>query len=353
MPPPIHGAAMIGKYIHDSKNINETFDCYYTNLATAANINDFGKWSIRKIFKIFLLIIRIIRQVRSVRPDLVYVTPNATGTAFFRDFIIIMILKILHCKIALHYHNKGVINRQKNRLYIFLKKCLFKNVKVILLAEQLYYDVKKYIKYDDVYICPDGIPDINQKIKKPHSGFNILFLSNMMEEKGVYTLLDACKILKKKNLYFHCDFVGQWSDVTEKKFNKYLDTNQLADKVTAHGAKYGDDKNEFFALADLFVFPTYYHNETFGLVLLEAMKNGIACIACDEGGIPNIIDNGKTGFIVPKKDAKAIADKIEYMYDHPEANKQMGDNGYQKFKEKFTLSVFERRFNEILLDIMQ
>lgn len=353
MPPPIHGAAMIGKYIHDSKCINDTFDCYYTNLTTAANINDFGKWRIRKIFNIFQLLIRIIRQVRSVRPDLVYVTPNATGAVFYKDFIIIQLLKILHCKIVLHYHNKGVVKRQKNCVYNFFYKCFFENVKVILLAEQLYYDVKKYVKYDNVYICPNGIPETNQKTKKPHSGFNILFLSNMMEEKGVYVLLDACKMLKKKKMHFHSEFVGQWSDITEKKFSRYLDENHLADKVTAYGPKYGNDKNDFFALADLFVFPTYYHNETFGLVLLEAMRKGITCIASDEGGIPSIIDDGKTGFIVPKKDAKAIADKIEYIYNHPEVNKQMGENGYQKFKKSFTLSVFERRLTEILLEIIK
>ena len=43
MPPPVHGAAMMGKYIHDSKMINETFDCHYINLATAKDIKDIGK----------------------------------------------------------------------------------------------------------------------------------------------------------------------------------------------------------------------------------------------------------------------------------------------------------------------
>lgn len=353
MPPPIHGAAMVGKYIHDSKNINDTFDCHYINLTTAANIKDIGKWRIGKIFKILILLLKIIKHVRSVKPDLVYVTPNAIGVAFFKDFIAVQLLKMLHCKVVIHYHNKGVVKKQNKILYNLLYRTFFNNLEVILLAKCLYSDIKKYVDIKNVHICPNGIPQEELIPKRKHAEFNILFLSNMMKEKGVFTLLDACKILKNRNIDFHCHFVGKWSDIIEADFNRYVYRNQLADKVTANGAKYDDAKNNFFALADLFVLPTYYHNETFGLVLLEAMQQKITCIASNEGGITDVIDDGKTGYIVPKKDAKVIADKIEYLYNHPEVNEQMGENGYNKYKEKFTLSLFECRLTEILLEIVK
>lgn len=49
MPPPVHGASMMGEYIHDSKVINEAFDCHYLNLTLAKDINDIGKGGIRKL----------------------------------------------------------------------------------------------------------------------------------------------------------------------------------------------------------------------------------------------------------------------------------------------------------------
>ena len=55
------------------------------------------------------------------------------------------------------------------------------------------------------------------------------------------------------------------------------------------------------------LFPTFYHNECFSLVLLEAMEHGLPCISTTEGGIPGIVDDGKTGFLVPKHDVAVLA----------------------------------------------
>lgn len=59
----------------------------------------------------------------------------------------------------------------------------------------------------------------------------------------------------------------------------------LEGMVVYHGRKYGKDKEAFLNGAEIFVFPTFYHNECFPLVLLEAMEHGVACISTTEGGI--------------------------------------------------------------------
>lgn len=86
------------------------------------------------------------------------------------------------------------------------------------------------------------------------SRFNIFFLSNMMLEKGVWTLLDACHILKDRGYDFVCNFVGKWSDIGEEEFAAYLQKYRLEDVVVAHGAKYGNDKEMYWMQADLLYF---------------------------------------------------------------------------------------------------
>lgn len=118
-----------------------------------------------------------------------------------------------------------------------------------------------------------------------------------------------------------------------------------------HGKKYNEEKEAFFKNADIFISPTL--NEAFGLVLLEAMEHALPCIATDEGGISDIVDDGETGFIVSKRNANILADKIEYLLIHPEERMRMGKNGYRKFNDKFTLRKFEESMADILNDCLE
>lgn len=353
MPPPVHGAAMMGKYIHDSQVINQAFDCRYFNLTLAKNLQDIGKGGIRKLRDFIRQLQNIRQEVKAFQPNLCYVTPNAKGGAFYKDFVVVMMLKAMGQKVVIHYHNKGVATRQDKLLDNFLHKRFFKGLEVILLAEPLYQDICKYVKREDVFICPNGIPEQETTpVKTPHEGFNILFLSNMMKEKGVWDLVEACRILKERGKKFHCHFVGKWSDITEKDFHQKLQKYRLENEITAYGAKYGTEKNVFLQQADVFVFPTYYNNECFPLVLLEAMEQGLACISTREGGISAIIEEDKTGYVIDKQQPLALAEKIEYLIEHPELYQAMGEAGKKKFKEEFTLERFENRMKEILQEII-
>lgn len=159
MPPPVHGAAMMGKYIHDSKLINSEWDCHYINLAIASGLEDIGRFNMKKVSSFFRLLRQIRRAVKELHPQLVYITPNAKGGAFYKEFVVVMMLKQMRCKVVAHYHNKGVATKQDKWLYNLLYRQFFKGIKVILLGESLYQDMKKYVRREDVYICPNGIPE--------------------------------------------------------------------------------------------------------------------------------------------------------------------------------------------------
>ena len=112
------------------------------------------------------------------------------------------------------------------------------------------------------------------------------------------------------------------------------------------GKRYDKEKMFFLQNADVFVFPTY--NDCFPLVLLEAMQQSVTCISTNEGGIPEIIEDGKTGYIIEKNNPQALADKIEILLDNEKLRQDMGENGYRKFQALYTLEAFERQFIKIL-----
>lgn len=351
MPPPVHGAAMMGKYIHDSKVINETFDCRYINLASAKTLQDIGKGGIRKYLNYLGLLGKVIRQVVTFHPRLVYVTPTACGIAFYKDFIVVQLLKVMGRKVVVHYHNKGVITHQDKKLDNWMYQHFFHKIKVILLADALYEDVRKYVRREDVMICPNGIPEgKNTKISQcNHTVTKLLFLSNLIESKGVFVLLDALKILRDNGLTFSCDFVGaETLEIDASRFQKEVEERGLSSMVSYLGKKYDKEKEMLYKNADIFIFPTFYYNECFPLVLLEAMEHALPCISTNEGGIRDIIENGKTGFVVEKKNPMALAEKIELLLENPNMREQMGRNGYNLYQKHFTLQAFERKMKSCL-----
>ncbi len=352
MPPPVHGAAMMGKYIHDSKLINETFQCHYINLALAKDLQDIGKGGWRKLTDFLKLLLRIHKAVKNLKPDLVYVTPNACGGAFYKDYVVVQLLKGMGCKVVVHYHNKGVLTRQDRFLDNFLYKRFFKGLKVILLADALYPDIQKYVKRENVRICPNGIPETLTKEppcerhnKVPH----LLFLSNLIISKGVLVLLDALKILKDRGYSFVCDFVGgETTELSAADFNREVQKRKLNEIAYYQGKRFGKEKGESFQQADIFIFPTFYPNEAFPLVNLEAMEYKLPIVTTNEGGIPDMVKDNVNGLICEKQNPESLADCIARLLDNEALRIQMGKAGYQIFKERFTLQRFEARMCEVL-----
>lgn len=354
LPPPVHGAAMVGKSIHDSLLVNETFATRYHNLATSASLHEIGKFRFRKLLDFVGLYWNIGREVRAFNPNLVYITPNATGLAFFKDFLIVQSLKRMGCRVVMHFHNKGFSSKRGNWLYNFCYKRFFSGTKVILLSKYLYDDVRAYVSESQLFVCHNGTAPIGLSAHsreaantEPH----LLFLSNLMESKGLFCLLEACKELKQRGRQFVCDIVGaETPEVSEASLHRQIALMEVENVVRYHGKRFGSEKDELLWKADVFVFPTFYHNECFPLVLLEAMQHKLPIISTKEGGIPDILIDGENGLFCEKNDAISLANSIEELLNNGDLRKKMGQRGFDLYQDKFTLQRFEENMTRILLE---
>lgn len=88
MPPPVHGASMVGQYIHDSHVINEAFNCHYFNLTLAKNLNDIGKGGIRKLFDFIKQLFCIWKKVKKSSPNCVMSPLMLKAELFIKTFLL-------------------------------------------------------------------------------------------------------------------------------------------------------------------------------------------------------------------------------------------------------------------------
>lgn len=370
MPPPIHGASAVGQYIRDSKLVNEAFDCHYINITTAKNLEDIGKGNFNKYGLFFKKVMQVLHAISSIQPSIIYMTPCTTGGPFFKDNLMLNIAKVgammrsRASKFVIHLHNKGVQTMQSDWKYRMMYRYYFANLKVILLGESLFHDVSTFVKREDVIVCPNGIPDTNQHPEQlPNNQVpRILWLSHIMMTKGVIEFLDALKILKSKGLSFAVDLIGGVTgEITQAEFEDEIELRGLSDIVEYHGNKYGQKKDEYLHRSDIFVLPSY--TEAFPLTILEAMQYSLPVVASNVGGISSQVEDGVNGFLLGgqepimkntfRPDPEELASKMELLIRDPELRKSMGQEGRRRFEAHFTLPVFERRFTDALLSVIQ
>lgn len=354
LPPPVHGSSIVGEIIKDSRLINNHFQGRYINLLLSRKVSETGKIKTSKTIRFSIIWFHLFGKLIHKRPDLCYFALTTTGAGFRKDVMLIFLLRLFRVKIIYHIHNKGIKYEKKTWFNNLLYRFVFKNQYVILLSEHLYYDIEMYVKNKMVFYCPNGIKDYQpstELLSLPEiRPFNILFFSNLIEDKGVFVLIDACAKLRDKGIHFRCDFVGGEADVTENQFNNYVKDKGLTEQVKYLGKRHGKLKEITFEQADVFALPSRY--DCFPLVVLEAMQHRLPVITANEGGMPDMVEDGYNGYLLQQYDDVAtLAERLEYLFQRPDLRIQLGLNGRLKYEKNFTLEIFEKRLLSILQQV--
>lgn len=344
LPPPVHGSTVMAQSIKESKLINDTYACDYVNLTTSRSTAEIGRFNVMKIVRITGAYIKTLVKLMTKHYDLCYAAISFHG-GLLKDAPFVLLSKLFGKKVIIHLHGKGASNDAENGFYRWLLRKTLNDTKVIMLSWHLYPDVSQFVKKEDVTIIPNGIPEPKEAPMKSYVNEipNLLFLSNLIESKGVIVLLDALKLLVDKGLKFRCNFVGgESTDIDSERFTEEVRKRDLSDVAFYLGKKFGEEKEACFNQSDVFVFPTFYSNECFPLVLLEAMAHKLPCVTTNEGGIADIVIDGVNGLISEKQNASSLASCIEKLLNDDGIRKEMGEEGYRMMHEKFTEEVFHR-----------
>ena len=353
LPPPVHGASNVNASIRDSHYINSKIDAKFVNISPARGMTDIGKLSISKILATLHIFLKCILQYQKFAPNLVYITLSPHGLGFWKDALILQVLKIFGAKAVIHLHGKGInseVSRSKVKRYIY--QIIFKDVNVIHLSKSLFNDI------DLVFDKKMSLTAVNNGVENhganEHSRLEVpifLYLSNLVPTKGADTLVDAINLLD--DAYegrFKVRFVGK---ISNQRFYTELVSKvdeRFKRSVEFTGPLYGEEKLEAFKNSDVFVLPT--KNDCFPLSILEAMSFSLPVLSTYEGAIPDIIDDNINGWLFESCDANELASKLANYIDNPGLITCHGHRANLKYKEKYTLEAFEKSFLTALIGVM-
>jgi glycosyltransferase involved in cell wall biosynthesis len=350
----VGGVTMINQSITESSIIGQYYSLDVIPIQFSKQMKNIGRFSVLKLFVLGAVVLKTIRKLLTNRYRFIYFTLNLNGMAFYRDLILVGILKLFRQKCLFHLHGKGQnISYAQNFLKLSLYRFIFKNNLTILISPLLLNEMEDFLKPDQIFYCLNGIKptvaagDLEKanQIRKADHKTKIIFLGHLWTLKGCYLLLEALNLLKKKGHDFEAVFVGTEIDITPQDFSKRCIALNISDRVSYLGPLYGAKKTEQLLQADIFAYPTL--NDSFGLVLLEAMEAGLPIVASEEGSIPEIIIHNESGFIVPKNSVQALADQLTVLFNDPALRFKMGQAGRARFEQQFTVEKFENNLLKI------
>ena len=188
-------------------------------------------------------------------------------------------------------------------------------------------------------------------------GHTVLFIGRLEKRKGIETLIKAIPNVLKQIPDAEFIIIGRDTNTAEagRSYLKYLKQfikPSFVDKIKFMGNVPDEELPNYYKSCSVFVAPSLY--ESFGLIYIEGMAWGIPVIGCVVGGVPEVVENGKTGLLVPPEDPKALAAAMIKLLKDEFLRKKIGEAARECVERKFsremmarnTLKIYEQVINE-------
>ena len=179
-----------------------------------------------------------------------------------------------------------------------------------------------------------------------NSDISFIFVARLLAEKGIHDYIRAAKIVKEKYPSVKFTVLG----AIDKEALGSLKEEELKDLIQTNVIEYPGYVNnvaDWIKKASVFVLPSYYR-EGVPRSTQEAMAIGRAIITTDVPGCRETVEDGVNGFLVPKWNPEALAEKMIYFIEHPEQTQVMGAESYKIAVEKFDAEKVNQRLVNIL-----
>lgn len=353
VPPPVTGVSISNQVFMDNFSSYFPMSAVENINTNALNLNrNIGKFSWKK----FIFYVNKYREVNKIfRNEKIYLTIGLTFLGVLKYTPFILLAKALKKEIIIHIHS-DYLWQEYSSLNVFFRS-LFKAIlslsdKGIVLSPLLKRNLQPFLSDKNIFVIPNCVEDylfqfdLAQKIESKFDKLRIVFLSNLLQEKGIFDLLEALRFLKESNIDFEANLAGSLESGLETKI---LDTIEMLGPETRYlGVVVGEDKKRLLVNSNVFVLPTYYSMEGQPISILEAMATGNLVLTTRHAGIPDIFQDGVNGYFVEKRSHTSIINKLIYIQNSLAEQKSIAQNNYLSAQNNYKMANFIAGIHQVL-----
>jgi glycosyltransferase involved in cell wall biosynthesis len=342
-PPPVHGQALaIERLVHAPFS---RIAIHHVPMDFSKAIEDVGRLRLRKLWRLLRLIWRVLRVRSRTGARILYFPPAGPALVpVLRDMVFLAVVRPFFPAVVFDFHAEGLWDMEP-RLPAPMRPLFRSAYHNATLAIHKYPPEwnRRALPARRNVVVPYGIEDefpaYETAPREPH-GFTVLYVGILTPGKGIWTLLESLSALLERGIEVHAVFVGEFaSPGVEAEWKERVAHAGIAGRVRHLGRLEGDAKWLEFRQADVFCFPSEYENEALPLVVIEAMQFVLPVVASAWRGIPSLVQDGVTGFLVGPRDPVALADRLEWLAEDDSLRASMGAAGRQVYLERFTVEA--------------
>lgn len=350
-PTPINGVSILNEAIYNAWN--KKYNALKIKMNTSEKMQDGnyqGKLSLKKINRTIWTVLKGLKQIKKNESKAIYMVPGESYLGFIRYFPFVLMATIMKKDIYIHIHGEVFYKTLKNKHNnIFIKFIINKAKKIIVLSERHKKIFEKYIPKEKMNVCLNGVPEntnveislIKKKIKNYNKNkIKILYLSNLIKEKGILDLIEAVKLISE-TMNIELELAGNIEPKLKNKIENELEINKF---ITYHGVVSGEIKENILKKCEIFCLPSYLPSEAVPLSILEAMFYGYSIVTTNQGSIGEIFKDDINGKLCIPKDISSIKDSILQAHKYYE---KFSYANYFEAKKKYSFEKFLKRLESI------
>ena len=353
LPPPNFGHSVMYKMLMES-SFPENVQARFLNMHFWSYQTD-KKVTCEKVFKMIKYYGQYLAMIIFWRPRYVLYNSSFYKMPFLKDFLFCATGIILGRRVV--FHDFGQYVQELDEALSGWKRSMLRWMLKyadgsIVMGENVRSAYKGLMDDTKIFVVPGVVEDthdLNVLPNRPAEHFlNILYFSHLSRDKGVFVAFDVAALVLQANSKAMITFAGPMESEQVALGLEHLQ-KEYPGRVRYLG--YVEDAKERTAIfrgADVFMFTTL--RDVFGLVLLHAMAEGKPVVVSREGTIPEIVIDGKTGFLCEKGKAEDFAQKIITLLSDNGLCQKMSIASRARFESFYSLEQYGKRMVEVFAE---